>query len=295
MPMLAAPPSCCAGLRQTVLQGWQQDFPLHPSPFRQMAARSGATPRELLSTCRELQRSGALQPIRVRWGAMLRRERWRFAFDVPATAPRFTAALAALPGCFRIERTETRAVWAEIEVLDEAALQRQLARLPLQPFARLRLRSPDTVLSCDDPRLAACVEQGLQVCSKPFAEYARRLGCSEHHVLASLGSWRRSGQLEGLVLKPPPTPVPQPGVLALWRRIEPTTDLLARLRQQRGVDRVIEDPGSDDWPWRLGVVLRAEPWRERLIEAGLTAAPDQATLLRIEHPRDQALLFNTAD
>lgn len=300
MPIAASPPSCCAGLRQTLIQGWQQDFPLHPSPFRQMAARSGATPRELLSTCRELNRSGALQPIRVRWGATLRRERWRLAFDAP---PGFVAALAALPGCFRIERAEAGAglptLWAEIETLDEASLRRQLARLALAPLARLRLPTPATTLCCDDPRLAACVEQGLQVCSKPFAECARQLGCSEHHVLSSLSAWRRRGQLEGLVLKPPPTPVPQLGMLALWRRIQPSAELLARLREQRGIDRVIEGPGSEEWPWRLSVVLRAVPqlgaaaWRESLAAAGLAAAPDSSLPLRIEQPRDQALLFNT--
>lgn len=300
MPMPASPPSCCAGLRQTLIQGWQQDFPLHPSPFRQMAARSGATPRELLSTCRELNRSGALQPIRVRWGATLRRGRWRLAFDAP---PGFATALAALPGCFRIERAQAGdglpTLWAEIEALDEAALSRQLARLALQPLARLRLPSPDTTLCCDDPQLAACVEQGLPVSSKPFAECARQLGCSEHHVLSSLSAWRRQGQLEGLVLKPPPTPVPQLGTLALWRRLEPSAALLQRLREQRGIDRVITGPGSDDWPWQLGVVLRAapqlgaEPWRERLAAAGLAAAPDASQSLRIEQPRDQALLFNT--
>ncbi len=300
MPTTASPPSCCAGLRQTLIQGWQQDFPLHPSPFRQMAARSGATPRELLSTCRELNRSGALQPIRVRWGATLRRQRWRLAFDAP---PGFATALAALPGCFRIERAQAGdglpTLWAEIEALDEAALGRQLARLALPPLARLRLPSPDTTLSCDDPQLAACVERGLPVCSKPFAECARQLGCSEHHVLSSLSAWRRQGQLEGLVLKPPPTPVPQLGTLALWRRLEPPAALLQRLREQRGIDRVITGPGSDDWPWQLGVVLRAapqlgaEPWRERLAAAGLAAAPDASQPLRIEQPRDQALLFNT--
>ncbi|MFG6488349.1 hypothetical protein ACG04R_16800 [Roseateles sp. BYS78W] len=300
MPTHAAPPSCCAGLRQTLIQGWQQDFPLHPSPFRQMAARSGATPRELLSTCRELNRSGALQPIRVRWGATLRRARWRLAFDAP---PGLAAALAALPGCYRIERAETGAdvptVWAEIEALDEAALRRQLARLPVSPRARLRLPSTDAALSCDDVRLAACMEQGLQLCSKPFAECAKRLGCSEHRVLSSLSAWRRSGQLDCLVLKPPPTPVPQLGMLALWRRIEPSADLLARLREQRGIDRVVEGPGSEEWPWRLSVVLRAtpqlghQPWRERLAEAGLAAAPDSCVPLRIEQPRDQAMLFNT--
>ncbi len=299
MPHPASPPSCCAGLRQTLIQGWQQDFPLHPSPFLQMAARSGATPRELLSTCRELNRSGALQPIRARWGTTLRRERWRLAFDAPAD---FVAALAALPGCFRIERAEAGdglpTVWAEIEALDEAALRRQLARLALTPRARLRLTSPAPTLRCDDPRLAARVEQGLQLCAKPFAECARQLGCSEHHVLSSLGSWRRRGQLEGLVLKPPPTPVPELGVLALWRRIEPSDELLARLREQPGIDRVIEGPGSEAWPWRLSVVLRATPrlgadsWRERLVTTGL-AAPDSSLPLRIEQPRDQALLFST--
>lgn len=299
MPMPASPPSCCAGLRQTLIQGWQQDFPLHPSPFRQMAARSGATPRELLSTCRELSRSGALQPIRVRWGATLRREHWRLAFDAP---PGFAAALAALPGCFRIECAPAGeglpTAWAEIEALDEAALRHQLARLALAPRARLRLPSPQTTLRCDDPQLAACMERGLPVCSKPFAECARQLGCSEHHVLSSLSSWRRHGQLEGLVLKPPPTPVPQPGTLALWRRIEPSEALLLQLREQRGVDRVIAGPGSDEWPWQLSVVLRAtpqlgaEPWRERLAAAGLAAAPDSSQSLRIEQPRDQALLFD---
>lgn len=294
MPITASPPSCCAGLRQTVIQGWQQDFPLHPSPFQQMAARSGATPRELLSTCRELQRSGALQPIRVRWGATLQRTCWRLAFDAPAAG--LSRALAALPGCFRIERAEPvdglPTVWAEIEAVDEAALRRQLARLPLAPCAQLQLPSPEATLGCDDIRLAACMEQGLPVCSKPFAECAKRLGCSEHHVLASLNAWRRRGQLQGLVLKPPPTPVPQPGVLALWRRIEPAADLLARLRSQRGIDRVVEGPGTEAWPWRLSVLLRSEPWRERLAEAGLTAPPDSAAPLRIEQPRDQALLFS---
>ena len=297
----AAPPSCCAGLRQTLIQGWQQDFPLHPSPFRQMAARSGATPRELLTTCRDLSRSGALQPIRPRWGATLRRARWRIAFDAP---PSFAVSLGALPGCFRIEHAEapagTPTLWAEIEALDEATLQRQLARLPLAPLAWVRLPLPEAALDCDDVHLAACMEQGLPVCSKPFAECARQLGRSEHRVLASLNAWRRSGQLDCLVLKPPPTPAPQPGMLALWRCIEPSADVLPRLREQPGIDRVVTASANESWPWRLSVVLRtprpgAPAWRERLAEAGLSAAPDSWLPLRIEQPRDQPLLFNTND
>lgn len=295
------PPSCCAGLRQTLLRGWQQDFPLDPSPFRLMAARSGATPRELLSTCQALQRSGALQPIRVRWGPAMRREHWRLAFDPGDDAAALAAALAAQPGCLRIERPDDGAVlalvWAEIEALDTAALQRQLDRLPCPPQARLQLPLPgaEPGVPCDDPRLAACIEQGLRLCTKPFADCARQLGCSEHRVLAQLHAWRRTGQLEGLVLRPTPTRVLQPGVLALWQRLLPPEDVLDRLRSAPGIDRVVVGPGDASWPWRLSLVLRATPQLglEQLSErvSGLGEAPDLRVPLRISQPREQAMLF----
>lgn len=301
MPTVAPPPSCCAGLRQNLLHGWQQDFPLHPSPFRQMAARSGATPRELLSLCMSMQRSGTLQPIRVRWGAALQRGRWRLGFEPGSDAARLVEALSALPGCDRIERAEAGhgmpTVWAEIEALDEAALQQQLDRLPLPAAACLPLPRPEAAIPCNDPRLAACVEQGLKLCSKPFADCAKRLGCSEQRVLSHLSAWRRSGQIEGLTLKPPPTPVPQSGMLALWRGITPSPALLAQLHDKPGVE-VIEAVPSARWPWPLGIVLRATPQlaaeqlRELLAELRLQA-PAHCSPLRIEQPRDQAMLFST--
>lgn len=304
MTLTAPPPSCCAGLRRTLLKGWQQDFPLHPSPFREMAARSGATPRELLSVCVSLQRSGALQPVRARWGAMMRRVRWRLAFDAGAAEPRLVAALATLPGCFRIERGEAGAclptLWAELETLDEAALQRQLSRLPQQPSFRLRLPSPDAhAASCADPGLAACIEEGLRMCAKPYAECAKRLGCSEQRVLAKLNAWRRSGQLECLALTPAPRPAAQTGVLALWHSTRPTIDGLARLNTRLGVDRVLAAPASAEWPWSLSIVLHATPQlaaerlHELLDEVGVNAAPDHCMPLLIDRPRDQAMLFNT--
>ena len=47
--------------------------------------------------------------------------------------------------------------------------------------------------------------EGLLLCSRPFAECSRELGCSEHRLLAKLQSWRRGHQLAGLALKPAPT------------------------------------------------------------------------------------------
>lgn len=295
--------SCCASLRQTLLQGWQQTFPLHASPFRQMAARSGATPRELLSLCQELHRSGALQAIQPCWGETLQRERWRFAFKPGGDEARLAAALAGLPGCFHIERCEPQpgmpTLWAEIEVLDDAALTRQLQHLPAQPAARLQLPlAAEHALPCDDPETARQIEAGLLLCSRPFAQCAKRLGCSESRLLGRLQAWRRSGQLAGMALKPPPTRVPQPGLLALWKDARPTQDGLAALQAHASVDRVIDGPGTAAWPWRLSLVLHAAPQlavdqlREIVAHTGLRM-PDHHARMLIDQPRDQPLLFLT--
>lgn len=158
---------------------------------------------------------------------------------------------------------------------------------------------PNGGLCCNDVELAACVEQGLPISSKPFADCAKRLGRSELRVIAHLSAWRRTGQLECLAMKPPPNRVPQPGTLALWQHVDVSDEALQGLGAQLGVDRVIEAPGSPDWPWRLSVVLRATPragleaLRERLGQAGLSTDPDVCLALRIEQPRDQAMLFST--
>lgn len=296
--------SCCASLRQTLLQGWQQSFPLHSSPFRQMAARSGATPRELLSLCQQLHGQGALQTIQPCWGEGLRRQRWRLAFGPVGDETRLAAALAALPGCLHIERCEHQAglpsLWAEVEALDGTALTLQLQRLPLAAAARLQLPLPTiSPQTCDDIATARQLEAGLPLCSRPFAECAKRLGCSESRLLARLQTWRRSGLLAGMALKPPPTRVPQPGLLALWMHGLPPAAQLVPLQDHPGVERVaVNEHPTPDWPWRLSLVLRAAPQlaidqlRETVAHTGLPL-PDASVRLLIDQPRDQALLFLT--
>lgn len=295
--------SCCASLRQTLLQGWQQSFPLHSSPFRQMAARSGATPRELLSLCQDLHRKGALQRVMPAWGEGLQRTRWRLAFAPAGDDAPLAAALAALPGCIHIERGCEPApglpsMWAEVEALDDTALGHQLHRLPVPPLAGLAVSTASPQAQpCDDPDTAARLEEGLLLCSRPFAECARRLGCSESKLLARLQAWRRSGVLTGMSLRPPPTRVPQPGLLALWSSAA-TPDSLHRLQDHPGVERVIAAAGTPAWPWRLSAVLHAAPQlaldqlRETAAHVGLPL-PEASLRLLIEQPRDQALLFLT--
>lgn len=281
----ATPPSCCAGLRPILLQGWRQGLPLHPSPFREMAARSGATPQELLRTCAQLQRDGALQPIHARWGEALPRERWRLFFDGADEA--LAGALAALPGCLRIERCaaegDPRWLWAELEALDGAALQAQLNRLPALPAARLRLAAAASAAAgpCGDPQLAACLEQGLPLCANPFAACARRLGRSERGLLASLLNWQRAGELQGLVLTPVPPRGARPGWIALWQQ----APALPAPHELPGLERLLPAPARGDWPWDLSAVLSGGA-RPAQLPAGA-----RCLRLHIQQPREAALLF----
>lgn len=282
MPSLP-PPSCCAGLRPTLLQGWREGLPLHSSPFREMAARSGATPQELLRTCAQLQRDGALQPIHARWGEALPRERWRLFFESDADAE----AVAALPGCVQIERCAEAGdpswLWAELEGLDEAALQAQLHSLPHAPSARLRLAASqgEGAGPCADPQLAACLERGLPLCANPYAACARRLGRSERGLLAALLNWQRAGELQGLVLTPAPPRSPRPGWIALWQR----APALQAVQALPALERLVIRPPHSDWPWALSAVLSGAA-RPAQLPAGA-----RCLRLRIQQPREAALLF----
>ncbi|MBB5204990.1 hypothetical protein HNQ51_002309 [Inhella inkyongensis] len=299
---VAAPPSCCAGLLQTVLHGWRDRFPLHSSPFYVMSTRSGATPRELLAVCERLQRNGSLQPIRAQWGPHLRRARWRLGFaGAAARAPGLLAALAALPGCLRIEHGSADApIWAELEALDEAGLRRQLAALPEPPTHQLLWQETPGAAS-DGPHadlaLAALVERGLPLCAGPYERAAQQLGRSERQLLSTLRAWQRDGELAAMTLAPTATRSSGFGMLALWQSFTPSLEACATLRAQPGLQRLLISEAPPAWPWRFGLVLEAaealasQQLGSLLMQAGITAAPELRMALRIERPRDAALLF----
>lgn len=308
LPPPVPAPSCCAGLMQTVLHGWQDRFPLHSSPFYRMSASSGATPKELLGACEPLQASGALQPIRARWGDALPRMRWRLGFRLEWPAPDWAARLADLPGCLRIERpaaaTPQAWLWAEIEALDATALQRQLDTLPQPPSVCLRVTSWSAAAAVaaagdprEDPALAMRVERGLPLGAGPYGRCARELGRTERQVLASLRAWQREGALQGFTLAPALSRTPRAGLMALWHTLRPSAQGVATLRGQHGVERLLNAEPRAEWPWRFGLVLQAAPGFAAahldalLAQIGIRQTPDLLAGLHIEQPRDAALLF----
>jgi len=64
-----------SGLDRMVVNELQQDLPLTPSPFKQMAVRLGIDEEELLSTCRSLLRRGIMR----RFGAAVNHRKAGFA------------------------------------------------------------------------------------------------------------------------------------------------------------------------------------------------------------------------
>ena len=298
---LTTTPSCCAGLQPTLLRGWQQGFPLHSSPFRQMADQCGATPLELLRKCVQLQDSGALAPIRPRWGKALQCERWRLGFDAGQQATSWSEALSRLPGCVRIEHVEGQGtwLWAEIEARDEVQLQQQLARLPAPPDAQLCMPSAGVskLDAGNDLTLAAHLEGGLELCINPFSRCAKVLKRTERQILSTLYAWRHSGLLEALTLAPPPAQQPQSGVLAHWREVDLSTISMARLQALSGLDRLVVASVNTHWPWRLSILmlgmsaLAEQQLTQRLRSIGLHQPPDVCDRVKVELPRNAALLF----
>jgi hypothetical protein len=266
-----------------------------------MADQCGATPLELLRKCVQLQDSGALAPIRPRWGKALRCERWRLGFDAGQQATSLSRALSRLPGCIRIEHVEGQRtwLWAEIDTRDEAQLQQQLARLPTPPNAQLRMpRADASKLGLgNDLALATHLEGGLELCINPFARCAKVLKRTERQVLSSLYAWRRSGLLEALTLAPPPAQEPQSGVLAHWREVDVSTIPMARLQALSGLDRLVVASVNTHWPWRLSVLmlgmsaLAEQQLTQRLRSIGLHQPPDVCDRVKVDLPRSAALLF----
>jgi hypothetical protein len=247
----------------------------------------------LIRTCAGLLANGALQPIHARWGPGLVTERWRVYFAAADTV--LLNALAALPGCVRIEQCApdaephaTPALWAELEALDEARLSAQLARLPSAPDARLCMQqappcSADSDGPRGDPALAATLEGGLALCAHPFAECAKQLGRSERNLLARLQHWQQRHELQGLVLTPPAPRQPRPGWVTHWCE-PPATDKPGWPTSTELV-RPRTGPTTSAWPWALMVVSHGMARPQGLAPGG------SHVRVQISEPRAQALLF----
>lgn len=299
-----------------MLNGWRDSFPLHPSPFHQVAAQCGSTWREVLQQCQRLLLSGSLQPLQARWGRPMQRAHWRLGLWVDdAQRPAVLHALAKEPACVRWDRVLGDAegqptLWADFMGRDAHALthsvQRTLRGLPMQrdPITwTLQLTPPPCDCAehdgpCTDLALAQAVEAGLPLVAQPYRQLAERVSRSERQVVARLQAWHRHGSLQAMVLAGPWALSPQSGARALLHGPAPDAAALARLRAQVGVVEVQSLLDQDEAPraWCLGV--QAPPDRAKAtLRAALraidwTAPPTQLVQTEATLPRPQPSLFH---
>lgn len=288
----AAGPARCAGLRRTLLHGWEQGFPLQDSPFQVLARQTGGTLRELLGHCHTLADTGALDVIRVHWGATLQRVRWRCAV-APAAARlgELQQALGRLPGVTAWEFAEPAApatppardgdpfagptLWFEIVARSAASARAQRARIEAlaDDLLCLALAGRDAIDEpgcrcdahagpCGDPELARRCEAGLPLVAHPYRGLSEAVQRSEREVLARLRGWKRQGQLTAVSLC-----APVAGAESLWSQCALAGEeddaaaaaLRERLLAQTGIAEVTLLPGHARWPYRFLVGVPGAP------------------------------------
>jgi siroheme decarboxylase len=226
MPHTAAPHTLA------LLNRWQHGFPLVAAPFAAIAAAAGLSEAQVLAGYQSAARNGALSRIGGVWAAGAGGAALLCALAVPShRLLDVAAAVDALPGVnHNYEREHAYNLWFVITGHDRAALHRQLdeleidtglhaLRLPMVRVYRIDLgfdlqgttAVPPAAITPNltpavapaDAALAALVEDGLPLQPAPFAHWARQLGSTEAHVLATLHQWIAQGTLRrfGVVVR----------------------------------------------------------------------------------------------
>lgn len=218
--------------RLDLLNRWQHGFPLESRPFVQIAQSLGSPEDAVIAGYQAAHADGSLSRIGGVWAAGAGGAALLVAMAVPPQRLDAVAAqVDALSGVnHNYEREHRFNLWFVITGPDAAALAARLdalerdtglatLRLPMQRVYRIDLgfdlrgvggavkaaapaRAAAPVAQADRP-LAALVEAGLPLVSRPYAAWAERLGCGEGDLLATISLWLDRGTLRrfGVVVR----------------------------------------------------------------------------------------------
>lgn len=302
------------GLGFALLNDWQRDFPLTPTPFEPIAAALGVPVHAVLDTYRQLQRDGAISRIGGIWGAGAAGAAMLCAYAVPPSRLQPVAAIvSAQPGVnHNYEREHRYNLWFVVHAPAASALHRivdaldaacdgRALRLRMQRAYRIDLGfdlraalaasgppAAPTVAKVDDAALAALLEQGLPLVERPFDGWARALGRSPDEVLATLQRWLRQGTLRrfGAIVRHHEAGFVC-NAMTVFDVDDATVDAHgAALAAQAGVTLCYRRERAGDWPFNLYCMVHG---RDRAaVRGALDAAIEGAGLTQHRH----AVLFS---
>ena len=217
----------------TLLNQWQRGFPLTVEPFADIGKTLDMSAQAVLRHYQQLQHAGAFSRIGGVFAPGAGGASLLAAMSVPESALENVAAMvSAQPGVnHNYEREHRINLWFVVTGRDAQTVERQLQsiesscdlpvlRLPmLRPFRidtafDLQLKTHErpcsgktriaaAPIASHEAPLAALVEQGLELCERPFDGWAHRLGCEVSQIHAQLARWLEQGALSrfGLVVR----------------------------------------------------------------------------------------------
>ena len=216
-----------------LLNEFQRDFPLCPTPFAELATRLGVGERTVLSELEKLRREGKISRV----GAVFAPKRiGASTLAAMAIAPEQLETVAATVNRFpevnhNYEREHRYNLWFVVTAASEGRLQATLkaieeaAGLPLLKLplleefhidlgfplhghacktkATARAVQPAAPIDEAGRRLVSVLQEGLPLFMRPFALIAERIGASESEVMGRIGNWLEDGAIKrfGVVVR----------------------------------------------------------------------------------------------
>jgi DNA-binding Lrp family transcriptional regulator len=209
-----------------LLNEFQRDFPLSPTPFAEIAARLGSDEATVIENLRRLQGEGTISRVGAVFAPRSVGASTLAALAVPRARLEEVAALVSAHAGVNhnYEREHAYNLWFVATAADEAALAALLAdigtatgcppiALPLLEEFHIDLgfdllhgakvqrqtrRCEQRPTSADERRLIAALQPGLALVPRPFARLADECGMPESALVERLAAWLDDGCIKRL-------------------------------------------------------------------------------------------------
>ena len=273
-------------LATRLLLDYQQNFPICPAPFAELAGRLGVAENVLLRVLEQLRRDGRISRV----GAVFAPKRiGASTLAVMAVPPDKLDVVARAVNRFpevnhNYEREHRYNLWFVVTAGSEGRLQaalgaiEQAAGYPVVALPMLRdfrtsveggeqgnpegrkgeLREA-TVLDEIGRRLVMALQEGLPLFIRPFSILASRVGCEERELLERIRSWCAEGAIKrfGVIVR---SQEPDEGVNAMLVHDVPDSDVVGiggSMSREPAVSLCYERSRAlPDWPYNLYCIMR---------------------------------------
>ncbi len=294
-------------LAARLLHDYQQNFPICPAPFAELAGRLGVAENVLLRMLEQLRREGRISRV----GAVFAPKRiGASTLAVMAVPPDKLDVVARAVNRFpevnhNYEREHRYNLWFVVTAGSEGRLQaalgaiEQAAGYPVVALPMLRdfraaavgvehdgsregetaaLRDA-TVLDEIGRRLVMALQEGLPLFIRPFSILASRVGCEERELLERIRSWCADGAIKrfGVIVR---SQEPDDGVNAMLVHNVPDGDVAGiggSMSREPAVSLCYERSRAlPDWPYNLYCIMRGATRED--VRAGIEAVREKLGL-----------------